>query len=107
MPLLTIITITNTSKIVLIIYLLVLFEAKQVFKKMHNFINEFIFYNIPGLKAYIGNQGAGFILAIEKLIDKDIQIQLYKWYVTKNIKTILINSGGLSLRTRAFFCQFF
>jgi hypothetical protein len=55
MPLLTIITTTNTSKIVLIIHLLVLSEAKQVFKEMHDFMNEFMFYNIPGLKVYIGN----------------------------------------------------
>jgi hypothetical protein len=55
MPLLTIVTIINTSKTVLIIHLLVLSKAKQVFKEMHNFINEFIFYNIPGLKVYISN----------------------------------------------------
>ena len=72
MPLLTVITITNTSKTVLIIYLLVLSKAKQVFNEMHDFINKFIFYNIPGLKVYISNQGAGFILAIEKLIEEDI-----------------------------------
>ena len=72
MPLLTIITTINTSKIVLIIYLLILSKAKQVFKEIHNFINEFMFYNIPSLKVYISNQGAGFILAIEKLIEEDI-----------------------------------
>ena len=55
MPLLTIITIINTSKTVLIIYLLVLFKAKQVFKEIHNFINKFMFYNIPSLKVYISN----------------------------------------------------
>ena len=52
-----------------------------------------MFYNIPALKVYISDQGASFILAIEKLIQEDIQIQLYKWYVIKNIKTILVNSG--------------
>ena len=72
MPLLTIITITNTNKIVLIIYLLILFKAKQVFKKIYNFINKFMFYNIPGLKVYINNQGAGFILIIKKFIKEDI-----------------------------------
>ena len=72
MLLLTIVTITNTGKIVLIIYLLVLFKAKQVFKEIYNFINKFIFYNIPSLKVYINNQGAGFILAIKKLIKEDI-----------------------------------
>ena len=72
MPLLTIITTINTSKIVPIMYLLVLFKAKQVFKEIHNFINKFMFYNIPSLKVYISNQGAGFILAIEKLIEEDI-----------------------------------
>jgi succinylarginine dihydrolase len=72
MPLLTIITITNTSKTVLIIYSLILFKAKQVFKEIHNFINKFIFYNIPGLKVYISDQGAGFILATKKLVKEDI-----------------------------------
>ena len=61
---------------------------------MRNFINKFIFYNIPSLKVYINNQRASFILAIKKLIKKDIQIQLYKQYITKNIKAILVNSGG-------------
>ena len=61
---------------------------------MYNFINKFIFYNIPGLKVYIGNQGAGFILAIEKFIKEDIQIQLYKWHIAENIKTILVNSSS-------------
>ena len=93
MPLLTIVTIINTSKTVLIIYLIIISKAKQVFKEMHNFINKFMFYNIPALKVYISDQGASFILAIEKLIQEDIQIQLYKWYVIKNIKTILVNSG--------------
>ena len=55
MPLLTVVTIINTSKTVLIIYLLVLFKAKQVFKKIHDFINKFIFYNILNLKIYINN----------------------------------------------------
>ena len=55
MPLLTVITTTNTSKTVLIMYLLILSKAKQVFKEMHNFINKFIFYDIPGLKVYISN----------------------------------------------------
>ena len=60
---------------------------------MHNFINKFIFYNIPILKVYISNQGAGFILITKKLIQEDIQMQFYKWHVVENIKTILINSG--------------
>ena len=93
MPLSTVITITNTDKIVLIIYLLILFKAKQVFKEIYDFINKFIFYDIPGLKVYIGNQGAGFILAIKKFAKEDIQIQLYKQYVAKNIKAILVNSS--------------
>ena len=45
----------NTGKIVLIIYLFILFKAEQVFKEIYNFTNKFIFYNIPGLKVYIGN----------------------------------------------------
>ena len=32
----------NISKIVLIIYLLILSEAEQVFKEIYNFINKFI-----------------------------------------------------------------
>ena len=56
-------------------------------------MNKFIFYNIPALKVYISNQGAGFVLAIEKLTEEDIQMQLYKQYVAENIKTILVNSG--------------
>ena len=100
MPLSTVVTITNTGKIVLIIYLLVLFKAKQVFKEIYNFINKFIFYNIPGLKVYIGNQGAGFILAIEKFIKENIQIQLYKQYIAGNIKTILVNSGSYIKKKR-------
>ena len=72
MPLLTVITIINTSKTVLIIYLLILFEAEQLFKEIYNFINEFIFYNIPGLKVYISDQGAGFILATKKFAKEDI-----------------------------------
>ena len=59
-----------------------------------------MFYNIPDLKVYISNQGASFILAIEKLIEEDIQIQLCKWYVAKNIKTILVNSGGYTKEKR-------
>ena len=55
MLLLTIIIITNTGKTVPIIYLLVLSKAEQVFKEMHDFMNEFMFYNIPGLKVYIGD----------------------------------------------------
>ena len=45
-----------------------------MFKEIYNFINKFIFYNIPSLKVYIGDQGASFILAIKKLIEEDIQI---------------------------------
>ena len=93
MPLLTVVIIINTSKTVLIIYLIIISKAKQVFKEMYNFINKFIFYNIPILKVYISDQGAGFILTTKKLIQEDIQIQLYKWHVVKNIKTILVNSG--------------
>ena len=93
MLLLTVVTIINTSKIVLIMYSLVLSKAEQVFKKIYNFINKFIFYNIPGLKVYISNQGAGFVLATEKFAEKDIQIQLYKWYIAENIKAILVNSS--------------
>ena len=74
MLLLTIIIITNTGKTVPIIHLIIIFKAKQVFKEMHNFINKFIFYNIPALKVYINNQGARFILAIKKLTKEDIQI---------------------------------
>ena len=74
MLLLIIITIINTGKTVLIIYLLILSKAEQVFKEIYNFINKFIFYNIPSLKVYISNQGVGFILATEKLIKEDIQI---------------------------------
>ena len=40
MPLL--ITITNTGKTVQIMHLFVLSKAEQVFKEMHDFINEFI-----------------------------------------------------------------
>jgi len=43
-----------------------------VFKEMHNFMNEFIFYDIPSPKVYIGDQGIGFVLAIEKLTKEDI-----------------------------------
>ena len=74
-------------------HLIIISKAKQVFKEIYNFINKFIFYNIPILKVYISDQGAGFILAIEKLIQEDIQMQLYKWHVIKNIKTILVNSS--------------
>ena len=93
MPLSTIITTINTNKIVLIIYLFILSKAEQVFKEIYDFINKFIFYNILSLKVYIGDQGAGFILAIEKLIKEDIQMQLYKQYIAKNIKAILVNSS--------------
>ena len=93
MPLLTIVIIINTSKTVLIIYLIIISEAEQVFKEIYNFINKFMFYNIPVLKVYIGDQGAGFILATKKLIQEDIQMQLYKWYIIKNIKTMLVNSN--------------
>ena len=93
MLLLTVVTTINTSKIVLIIYSLILFKAEQVFKKIYNFINEFMFYNIPSLKVYISNQGAGFVLAIKKFVEEDIQMQLYKQYVAKNIKAILVNSS--------------
>jgi len=55
MPLLTIVTIINTSKTVPIIHLIIISKAKQVFKEMHNFINKFMFYNIPVLKVYISN----------------------------------------------------
>jgi len=55
MPLLTLVTTTNIDKTVLIMYLLVLSEAEQVFKEIHDFINKFIFYDILGLKVYIGN----------------------------------------------------
>ena len=74
MPLLTIITIINTGKTVLIIYLLVLFKAKWVFREIYDFINKFMFYNIPSLKGYINNQGVSFILTTEKFIEEDIQI---------------------------------
>ena len=60
---------------------------------MYNFINKFMFYDIPVLKVYIGDQGAGFILATKKLVQEDIQMQLYEWHVVENIKTILVNSG--------------
>jgi hypothetical protein len=39
---------------------------------MYNFINKFMFYNIPSLKDYISDQGAGFILATKKLTKRDI-----------------------------------
>ena len=55
MPLLTVVIITNTSKIVLIIYLIIIFKAKYIFKEIYNFINKFIFYNIPIPKIYISN----------------------------------------------------
>ncbi len=72
MPLLTVVAIINTSKTVLIIYLIIISKAKQVFKEIYNFINKFIFYNILTLKVYIGDQGANFILATKKLIQEDI-----------------------------------
>ena len=55
MPLLIVVITTNTSKIVLIIHLIIISKAEQVFKEMHNFINKFIFYNISALKVYISN----------------------------------------------------
>ena len=55
-----------------------------------------MFYNIPTLKVYIGDQGVGFILITKKFIQEDIQIQLYKQYIVKNIKTILVNSNKYS-----------
>jgi hypothetical protein len=55
MPLSTVVIITNTSKIVPIMHLIIISKAKQVFKEMHNFINKFIFYDIPALKVYISN----------------------------------------------------
>ena len=67
---------------------------------MHDFINEFMFYNIPGLKVYISDQGAGFVLATEKLAEEDIQMQLCKWHVAKNIKTILVNSSSYTKERR-------
>ena len=88
-----VIIIINTGKTVPIIYLIIILKAEQVFKKIYNFINKFIFYNIPVLKVYIGNQGAGFILVTEKLIQEDIQMQLYKWHIIENIKAMLVNSG--------------
>ena len=68
MPLSTIVIIINTGKTVLIIYSIIIFRAKQVFEEIYNFINKFIFYNIPVLKVYNGDQGAGFILTTKKLI---------------------------------------
>ena len=100
MPLSTVVTTTNTSKIVPIIHSLVLSKAEQVFKEIHDFINEFMFYDIPGLKIYIGDQGAGFILATEKLAEEDIQMQLCKWHVAENIKTMLVNSSGYTKEKR-------
>ena len=55
MPLSTIVTTTNIGKIVLIIHLLVLSKAEQVFKEIYDFINKFIFYNISNLKVYISD----------------------------------------------------
>ena len=100
MPLLTVVTTINTNKIVLIIYSLILSKAEQVFKEIHNFINKFIFYNIPSLKVHISNQGVGFILATEKFAKEDIQMQLYKQYITKNIKTMLVNSSSYTKKKR-------
>ena len=74
-------------------HLIIISKTEQVFKEIYNFINKFIFYNIPALKVYISDQGASFVLVIKKLIQKDIQMQLYKWHIIKNIKTILVNSG--------------
>ena len=55
MPLLTVVTIINTSKTVLIIHSIIISKAEQVFKEIYNFINKFMFYNIPALKVYIGD----------------------------------------------------
>ena len=55
MPLLIMVIITNTGKTVLIIYLIIISEAEQVFKEIYNFINKFIFYNIPSLKVHISD----------------------------------------------------
>jgi len=55
MPLSTVVTMTNTGKTIPIMHLLVLSEAEQVFKEMHDFMNKFIFYNIPGPKVHIGD----------------------------------------------------
>ena len=93
MPLSTVITTTNTGKTVPIMHSLVLSEAEQVFKEMHDFMNEFMFYDIPGPKVHIGDQGAGFVSATEKLAEEDIQMQLCEWHVAENIKAILVNSG--------------
>ena len=68
MPLLTMVITTNTSKIVLIMHSIIISKAEQVFEKIYNFINKFIFYNIPALKVYIGDQGANFILTTKKLV---------------------------------------
>jgi len=55
MPLLTVVIIINTGKTVLIIHLIIISKAKQVFEEMYNFINKFMFYDIPVLKVYIGD----------------------------------------------------
>ena len=94
MPLLTVITTTNTGKTVPIMHSLVLFKAEQVFKEMHNFMNKFMFYDILGPKVHIGDQGAGFVSATEKLAEEDIQMQFCEWHIAENIKTMLVNSGG-------------
>ena len=93
MPLLTVVTTINTGKTVPIMHLIIISKAEQVFKEIHNFINKFMFYNIPALKVYIGDQGTGLILATKKLVQEDIQMQLYKWHIIENIKTMLVNSG--------------
>jgi len=68
MPLLIIVTTTNTGKTVPIMHLIIISKTEQVFKEIHNFINKFMFYNIPALKVYIGDQRAGFVSAIKKLV---------------------------------------
>ena len=93
MPLSTVVTTTNTGKTVPIMHSIIISEAEQVFEEMHNFMNEFMFYDIPAPKVYIGDQGAGFVSATEKLVQEDIQMQLCEWHVVENIKTMLVNSG--------------
>ena len=100
MPLSTVVTTTNTGKTVPIMHSIIISEAEQVFEEMHNFMNEFMFYDIPAPKVYIGDQGAGFVSATEKLVQEDIQMQLCEWHVVENIKTMLVNSGKYSKEKR-------
>ena len=100
MPLSTVVTITNTGKTVPIMHSIIISEAEQVFEEMHNFMNEFMFHDIPAPKVYIGDQGAGFVSATEKLAKEDIQMQLCEWHVVENIKTMLVNSGKYSKEKR-------